>query len=64
VEGDMAVDIAVWHHQLYILFYFPGSWKDIGQSISHFGITNFIIVVLELLFLGPQILQSQYPVVL
>jgi phosphatidylinositol glycan class N len=29
-----------------------GSWKEIGQSISHFGITNFIIVVLQLLFLA------------
>jgi len=29
-----------------------GSWKEIGQSISHFGITNFIIIVLQLLFLA------------
>ena len=29
-----------------------GSWKEIGQSITHFGITNFIIIVLQLLFVA------------
>ena len=38
-----------------------GSWKEIGQSITHFGITNFIIIVLQLLFvaLRPLIADSR-----
>lgn len=31
-----------------------GSWKDIGQSISIFGITNFIIVMIMLLFVSTE----------
>jgi len=29
-----------------------GSWKEIGNSISTFGISNFVMVMIQLLFIA------------